>query len=377
MMMFNRPVSLLAASLLLLLALNGFAEDEKKPKPKIEAMFVLDTTGSMGGLINGAKVKIWSIAQDMMKAKPKPDLSMGLVGHRDRGDAYVTKRFDLSDDMDKVYDHLLSFEAAGGGDTPEAVNQALLEAVEKVKWTEGDNVYRVIFLVGDAPPKKYEDEKSFLEICKLAKAKGIRINAIQCGGINGTKEAWTQIAQHAGGSFAAIQQDGGMKVVVTPFDEKIDVCNKAINGTVVAWGNEAQQQLAAQKIGNALAGDLTCRVSRQCYAVENFAGKVISGEEDLVAEWQAGNVKLADMKKEELPETLKGADKAAIEKELKEKLAERERLQKELKDLVAKRNAFVETETDKRRLEGGLKDSFDENVRNMVREQAASVGLVY
>ena len=33
--------------------------------PKIEVVFVLDTTSSMGGLIQGAKDNIWSIASSM------------------------------------------------------------------------------------------------------------------------------------------------------------------------------------------------------------------------------------------------------------------------------------------------------------------------
>ena len=39
-----------------------------KSKPHIEVCFVLDTTGSMGGLIEGAKQKIWSIANEMISA---------------------------------------------------------------------------------------------------------------------------------------------------------------------------------------------------------------------------------------------------------------------------------------------------------------------
>ena len=39
-------------------------------KPRIEVCFVLDTTGSMGGLIEGAKQKIWSIANEMISAQP-------------------------------------------------------------------------------------------------------------------------------------------------------------------------------------------------------------------------------------------------------------------------------------------------------------------
>ena len=39
---------------------------------------------------------------------------------------------DLTDDLDGMYKQLMSFQAAGGGDEPESVNQALQDAVEKV-----------------------------------------------------------------------------------------------------------------------------------------------------------------------------------------------------------------------------------------------------
>src|SRR6476469_1715900 len=71
-------------------------------KPRIEVCFVLDTTGSMGGLIEGAKQKIWSIANEMVSAKPTPEIRIGLVAYRDRGDEYVTKNFDLTNDIDSI-----------------------------------------------------------------------------------------------------------------------------------------------------------------------------------------------------------------------------------------------------------------------------------
>ena len=73
---------------------------EKKDPLKIEVCFVLDTTGSMSGLIEGAKQKIWSIANEITSAKPTPDIRVGLIGYRDRGDEYVTKAFDLTDDIE-------------------------------------------------------------------------------------------------------------------------------------------------------------------------------------------------------------------------------------------------------------------------------------
>jgi len=57
----------------------------------------------MDGLIEGEKQKIWSIANTIVSEKSPPQLKVGLVSYRDRGDKYVTKRFDLTDDLDKVY----------------------------------------------------------------------------------------------------------------------------------------------------------------------------------------------------------------------------------------------------------------------------------
>ena len=47
--------------------------------PKIDVVFVLDTTGSMSGLIETAKEKIWSIATTMASAQPTPEIRIGLV----------------------------------------------------------------------------------------------------------------------------------------------------------------------------------------------------------------------------------------------------------------------------------------------------------
>src|SRR3954470_8792571 len=104
----------------------------KAPKPKVEVVFCLDTTGSMGGLIEGAKQKIWAICNQVASGKPTPDLRVGLVAYRDRGDAYVTRVIDLTDDLDDIHKQLMGFRAEGGGDEPESVNQALDDAVHKV-----------------------------------------------------------------------------------------------------------------------------------------------------------------------------------------------------------------------------------------------------
>src|SRR4026207_1552332 len=91
--------------------------------PRVEVAFVLDTTGSMSGLIEGAKRKIWSIANQLASGQPRPQVSIALTAYRDRGDAYVTRLHPLTDDIDGIYAELQQLAADGGGDTPESVNQ--------------------------------------------------------------------------------------------------------------------------------------------------------------------------------------------------------------------------------------------------------------
>src|SRR5258708_30617775 len=129
----------------------------------LEMVFVLDTTGSMGGLLDGAKQKIWGIINDVMQKQSHPSVKVGLVAYRDKGDDYVTQVLPLTDDLDKVYTRLMKFQAGGGGDTPEDVRQGLADGVQKAGWSQSrKGLAQIIFLVGDAPPHSYENEPDVL-----------------------------------------------------------------------------------------------------------------------------------------------------------------------------------------------------------------------
>ena len=61
--------------------------------------------------------------------------------------------------------------AAGGGDWPESVNEALYVGVTKMSWSHGRDVTRIIFLVGDAPPHMdYAQDMKYPQVMRLAKA---------------------------------------------------------------------------------------------------------------------------------------------------------------------------------------------------------------
>ena len=99
-------------------------------------VLVLDMTGSMGRPMEGAKQRIWDIANGVIAtpADRRPEVRIGLVADRDNTDDYVTQVAPLSRYLDAVYQMLMTFQANGGGDTPENVRRALTDGVKRTGW---------------------------------------------------------------------------------------------------------------------------------------------------------------------------------------------------------------------------------------------------
>src|SRR5947209_2562850 len=97
--------STILVSLLCVLSSPAFANDLARPatpeKPHIDVVFCLDCSGSMGPVIETAKQKVWSIVNEIARAKPTPILRIGLLGYGNFDKQY--RQFDLSDDLDIVY----------------------------------------------------------------------------------------------------------------------------------------------------------------------------------------------------------------------------------------------------------------------------------
>lgn len=350
------------------------ARIQKMQKPKVEVIFVLDTTGSMGGLIEGAKQKIWSIANDIISAKPKPEVRFGLVGYRDRGDAYVTKRADLTDDLDKIHAQLHEFKANGGGDTPESVSEALHEAIAKMPWSEEGNVLRVIYLVGDAPPQQYQDGKDWKKMCQKAQAKGIHINTIQCGNIAGTAEVWKAIATRSEGAYALIPQDGNMVAIDAPQDKELSELNVEIGKTLIPCGSKNQRQEVTSKQIAAESAKPADNASRLSYNWKSE--KTVQGSGELIDSLKEGKVKLDEVSKDQLPEELSKLSESELKAHVEEQQAKRADLQSRVATLVKERDAYLQLER-KKMAASGQTNSFDEQVSRSLHEQAAKHGIAW
>lgn len=369
--------TLAATAATLCLSRPALAEDKKdeaKPAaPKVEVVFCLDTTGSMGGLLEGAKAKIWAICNQIASGKPSPDLKVGLVAYRDKGDDYVTKVYDLSDNLDEVYNNLKTFKAQGGGDFPEHVNQALADSVHKIKWSKDDDTLRIIFLVGDAPPQtKYTDDVKYEVTCEKAVRAGIIINTIQCGENADTAKAWKDICGKSEGSYVKISQDGGVQPVVsTPFDKRLAEINGEMAKNTVVFGDRKEQEK-----GEALAKDAAALPGAAAAERAAFNGKQNrTAAYDLVDALKSKQVKLEDIKKEHLPAEMQKMNLEEQKAHIKKLEEKRGELQKEAVDLDKKRADFIAKKQLEDKDKG--KNAFDNQVLEVLRKQAKKVKIDY
>ena len=350
-------------------------ESPNEKKPRIEVCFVLDTTGSMGGLIESAKQKIWSIANEMIGARPTPELKLGLIGYRDRGDEYVVKSFQLTDDIDSIYAHLRDFKADGGGDEPESVNEALAEAIEKMPWSQDRKVLKIIFLVGDAPPHMdYADRPKYPELCRIAAKKDLIINTVQCGTIAATTPIWKEIAKSSEGSYAAIAQSGGVAVVATPMDDELAKLNKKIGKTLIPYGDADLRREVAAKQAFAESAPASAAADRLSYNAKTKKG--VQGRGELLDTLASNEVKLESIDKKDLPAEFQELTKEEMEARIVKTRSERDSLQKEIQDLAKKREVYIQAEN-KRLAEAGKGDGFDEKVAETIHQQAERKGINY
>jgi hypothetical protein len=363
-------------SLLLSLALlggtaSGVFAGNLSPHQRVEVAFVLDTTGSMGDLIDGAKRKIWSIASTIVETNPNADIAMALVAYRDRGDTYVVKTTPLSEDIQGLYGKLIKLEADGGDDTPESVNEALDTAISGLQWSSGDDVKRIVFLVGDAPPHMdYKQERQYPAIMKTAVKRDIVVNAVQAGDMVETTEIWKEIAQFGHGRYIAIPQDGGqVSVIITPYDDDILHLQMELDHSVVPYGNGERKSELRRKMAEKAAAPSSVQLDNSEYYSKRAATKeVVTGGGDLIADVRNKKVELDRIDDKELPEALVAKPKAERKAWVEGQLQARSQLEDKMAALIAKRDAFVVKEQSKVS-QATPSDSFDKAVEETLKVQ--------
>lgn len=352
---------------------TGYYSTPENDHPRIEVVFVLDATGSMTSLIEGAKRKIWSIANQIVTGDPIPEVRVGLVVYRDRGDNYVVKGYDLTDDIDEIYYHLTNVRAEGGGDFPEDVNQALEYAVDSISWTNSSAVLKLVFLVGDAPPHMdYNDQKHYPDICSDAISRDIIINTIRCGSDANTDQVWQEIAHLAEGNYVTIDYSAYTEIP-TPYDDELSSLSSDLYGTVLIYGSkeEREERDMILGMGGAVASEVpSTAADRSSFAASRASSGEITSQ-DLIGQLIEGTISLEDIEPEELPDELAELDEQHRKMYIDSLIEYRNEVSSRIMELSKLRDQYLKDHQEDNQ------DAFDIFVIETLKEQADRIGVEY
>ena len=341
----------------------------QKPKKvtRIDMVIALDTSGSMGGLINSARQKLWDIVNEAARAQPRPVLRVGLLTYGSSGserDGYVVLQSRLTTDLDAIYEKLFALRTDGG---TEYVGRVVYRAVKELEWHRGRGTLRQIFVAGNESADQDRHVRTSTAV-RLARKHGIFVNAIYCGPArNHEAHSWRAVAKSGRGVYASIDHNRGTVVVSTPYDAKLNALSSKLNRTYVGYGSRGKASKARQA-----TQDQNARKSHASVGAARAGAKASAvyraDKWDLVDARKAG--KLRSVKKAALPAPLRRMNKKQLHAHLDTKEKERQQIQQQIRKLSKKRKAYVKAELKRKGKSEAL--AFDAAIKRAIRVQAAS-----
>jgi len=361
----------LTALLVGVIAANARASTpaQRANKPLVQIAILLDTSGSMQGLIEQTKSQLWKICNEFIKARQNgvaPEVQVSLYEYGkstlSRESGWIRQIQPLTTDLDKISEELFALKTNGGD---EYCGWVIKRAVEDLDWSPASDVYKVIFIAGNEPFT--QGPVNYAESCKAAITKGIMVNTIHCGGeAEGVNTKWKDGADLADGKYLVIDHNRAVVHIEAPQDEEIAKLGVELNKTYLAFGGAgeegARRQVRQDANAAALAPASGAVVQR---SIAKASANYRNGSWDLVDAAKADNFEIAEVKTRDLPAEMQKMTveerKTYIEKNAKE----REQLQGQIKKLSADREKYVA----QRMKEVAGTNTLDAVVISAIREQ--------
>lgn len=339
-------------------------------KPLVQMAILLDTSGSMSGLIDQARAELWAIVNEFIFAKRgdmAPEVQVALYEYgkmslpQDGG--YIRRIVPFTTDLDKVSEELFALKTNGGD---EYCGWVMKEATAKLEWSDSPDDLKVIFIAGNEPFT--QGPVDYKESCKVAIDKNIIVNTIHCGsegeGINGK---WKDGALLADGRYLNIDQNRQIVHIAAPQDKDIEELSVRLNETYIAYGVAGSSNYARQSAQDRNASRLSAEASIQ-RSVAKSSANYRNEHWDLVDAYAEDSGKLKELKQEELPENMRRMTDKEKKGYIEAKAKERAEIQKKIQGLNEQRNKYVAAEMKKQQAAGD--ETLGSAVIQAVREQA-------
>lgn len=358
---------------------TSIAEDREPEQPagepaaKIQVAILLDTSGSMEGLIHQARAQLWKIVNKLSRTKKgrcTPVLEVALYEYGKSSlpvdEGYLRQIVPLSGDLDLISEKLFELTTNGGA---EYCGWVIKDAVENLRWSDRGDDLKMIFIAGNEPFS--QGPIDFRPVCRQAIERGITINTIHCGSESeGIRGHWSEGAALGEGSFMNIDHNDVERVVITPYDKKLLELSIQLNATYLTYGEKQKRdrfsirQQAQDR--NAAETSPAAGVGR---AVTKGSSFYDNSEFDLIDARRQRKLKLEEIPKDQLPENLRELSADELKAVVDRQESERLKLQREIQELSQARDAYLvkERQADAESNEPLLGDAIGE----AIREQAA------
>jgi hypothetical protein len=341
-------------------------------RSRIELVLCLDTSNSMDGLIDSAKLKLWDIVSTLASAKPTPELRVALYSYGNDGynnEGWVRQDLAFTDDLDRVYEKLNALTTNGG---TEYVARVVREAARSLDWSADDKTLKILFVAGNEAATQ-DPKFDAVKVAQDAVAKGIVVNTIYCGSPEDSDAVgYRNVASAADGEFAAIDQDQGTVAISTPMDARLTELSSSLNTTYIGYGRLAEEAKARQEAQDVNASSMapSAGASR---AVAKSGHLYKNTSWDLVDASQEEGFDLAKVDKADLPPEMRKMSleerKAYIEQQAKR----RAEIQAEIAKLAAERQKYIAEEMKKQNLSEDK--ALDKAMKDTLRKEAAKKNI--
>ncbi len=319
--------------------------------PLVQIALLLDTSNSMDGLIDQARTQLWSVVNEVNRAKRKgraPRLQVALYEYGNNAipesTGYVRQVLPFTENLDLVSEKLFCLTTNGGS---EHCGQVIQAATLGLSWCAKPTTYRSIFIAGNEPFT--QGPVDFRLVCPAAHDRGIVINTLHCGDSQaGLTTQWAAGAQLGGGKWLNIDHNRVVIDIAAPQDEKINTLSAKLNETYIPYGHEGAQGAQRQLQQDGLAMENASRGSAVQRAGAKASSNYTNAGWDLVDAVKEDREKLAEVPASALPETMRQMSADERQQYVQEMARKRQELQGQIQTLMAEREAYVAREREKR-----------------------------
>lgn len=354
-------------------------------RASIQIALLLDTSGSMDGLINQARSYLWKIVNEMTLARQNgklPHIQIALYEYGNDSlkseNQWIRQVMPLSDDLDAISTALFGLKTNGG---VECCGAVINDALNQLKWDDKNpEALKMIYIAGNEGFNQGSvDYKKVIPECVK---KGITVNTILCGAGYSAHDGpgWKEGSVLGDGSYLVIDHNLTPPDPETPFDKELVGLGTKLNDTYVAYGNQEQRMLKsqAQASNDAEAMNMapSVAVGRTVAKSNKLAYKNASWDMVDVLEQDKGELIIAQMEDSVLPDELKGKTTEEIKAYVQEKAKEREGIQKQIGEINSKRDAWL-AQWKKDNPDKVKENTLDQAILDSAKNQAIKKNFVF